>query len=300
VTFTATDGGLPAQASSVTITITVTDESRAPIIAPVEDRTVAEGGPVAFALTAVDPDGTPISWSSPQLPAGATLDPVGGAFAWTPRYDQSGTYPLTFTATDAGVPARSSSVTVTIHVGDPDAPICTETFDVPGDLAVHPAWTVLAGTWRITPRRMLMSPRKTDALARLSLFAPDGFPFVAGIVSARLKLTAASRRGPNVALVFSLRDGASYRYVRLKPGRVVIGERGGAEATTRARSLTVGRWHDIAVHLHADGLVEVYRGSKRLASHAFPDARPGGLGVATLTAKALVDAFTVQDEIALR
>jgi hypothetical protein len=36
------------------------------------------------------------------LPANSTLDPGTGVFTWTPAYDQVGTFPITFVATDAG------------------------------------------------------------------------------------------------------------------------------------------------------------------------------------------------------
>src|SRR3546814_8728396 len=48
-------------------------------------------------------------------PEGASLDPVTGAFRWTPPGNASGSYAVTFTASDGH---SSSSETVTIAVAD--------------------------------------------------------------------------------------------------------------------------------------------------------------------------------------
>src|SRR3546814_16698389 len=48
-------------------------------------------------------------------PEGAVLDPVTGAFRWTPALNASGSYSVVFTASDGN---KSSSETVTITVAN--------------------------------------------------------------------------------------------------------------------------------------------------------------------------------------
>jgi len=117
VTFTATDDGVPNLSDSETITITVNNVNRAPILDPVGDKSVDENQPLAFTVTASDPDAEDtVALSASVLPAGASFTPATGAFDWTPTYDQSGSYDVTFTATDDGVPVLTDSETITITV----------------------------------------------------------------------------------------------------------------------------------------------------------------------------------------
>ena len=62
----------------------------------------------------VDPNGDTLTYSSPNLPEGATLDPGTGLFSWTPGLYQGGQYWITITATDST--GLSSSQTANILV----------------------------------------------------------------------------------------------------------------------------------------------------------------------------------------
>jgi hypothetical protein len=116
VTFTATDNGSPVQSASETITITVTNVNRAPVLTAIGDKTVAENALLTFIVTATDADGDTLTYSATGLPTGATFNPSTRIFNWTPTYAQSGSYPVTFTATDNGTPVQSASETITITV----------------------------------------------------------------------------------------------------------------------------------------------------------------------------------------
>lgn len=76
------------------------------------------GQTVSFTLIGDDPDNLPeqtLTYSmSGQIPAGAALDPVTGAFTWTP--DGLGTYAVLFTVTDDGTPQKSASVGLSMTV----------------------------------------------------------------------------------------------------------------------------------------------------------------------------------------
>jgi sugar lactone lactonase YvrE len=86
---------------------------------------VNEGQVLTFNVSATDPDaGQTVTITASGLPVGATFG--GGTFSWRPTYNQSGSYTVTFTATDNGSPALSDGpklVTITVNdVGPIPAP----------------------------------------------------------------------------------------------------------------------------------------------------------------------------------
>jgi len=123
VTFTATDDGTPNLDDSETITITVNNVNRPPVLDPIGDKSVNENEDLSFTVTASDPDsGDTVTLSATGLPAGASFIPATGAFNWTPTYEQSGTHDVTFTATDDGTPNLDDSETITITVNNVNRP----------------------------------------------------------------------------------------------------------------------------------------------------------------------------------
>jgi len=111
VIFTAEAQGLP---DSKTITINVNNVDRPPVLVSPGDKNVNEGQLVSFTLSATDPDGTTIIYSMVGTPTGSTLNINSGAFAWTPNYTQSGSYPVTFVATAGGL-QDSAGITITVN-----------------------------------------------------------------------------------------------------------------------------------------------------------------------------------------
>jgi PKD repeat protein len=97
VTFKVSDGTL---IDTEVVTITVNNVNRPPVLNPIEPQTIDEGLELQFTVTASDPDGDILTYSSPDMPAGAALDATTGIFAWTPGYDQAGQYTVTFTVSD--------------------------------------------------------------------------------------------------------------------------------------------------------------------------------------------------------
>jgi len=115
VTFTASDGALTA---SETISMAVTNVNRAPVIAAIGNKTIAEGQQLQFTVTASDPDGQTPTWSAQNLPAGASFTNTGsgnGLFTWTPSATGSdgSPYPVTFIATD-GQAQSSETINITV------------------------------------------------------------------------------------------------------------------------------------------------------------------------------------------
>ncbi|MEK6950969.1 MAG: putative Ig domain-containing protein [Nanoarchaeota archaeon] len=100
-----------------TVTITVVNVNRAPVVAPVDDQSVDEGETLQFTVTATDADGDALIFAmSSNWPAGATLTnhwDGTAIFSWTPSFEQAGTYELTFSVADSSTFVQETfSVTV--------------------------------------------------------------------------------------------------------------------------------------------------------------------------------------------
>jgi hypothetical protein len=91
-----------------------------PVLAPIGNKTGLVGGcqpiPVTFTATATDPDaGQTLTFSlGAGAPAGATIDPVTGAFSWQPT--TANPVSVTVIVTDNGTPPLSDSETIQIFI----------------------------------------------------------------------------------------------------------------------------------------------------------------------------------------
>src|SRR5690606_24085927 len=68
-----TDGGTPPVAANTTVSITVVNANRAPVLGAISDQTLAEGETRTLTLTATDADGDTLTYSATGLPAFASL-----------------------------------------------------------------------------------------------------------------------------------------------------------------------------------------------------------------------------------
>ena len=89
----------------------------APIVVAPASVTQSENSPIAFTVTASDPDGEAIaSLTSSALPTGASFTPnlsnTSGSFAWTPDFTQSGSYSVTFTAANSLSASATTAITI--------------------------------------------------------------------------------------------------------------------------------------------------------------------------------------------
>jgi|GEM_PF-5967772 len=114
--------------ASQLVQITVSGSNTPPVLDPIGNKTVANGGTVAFTVSGSDPDGDAITLNEYFLPAGATFNPATGAFSWTPtagQYNNTVTG-VTFRITDDGVPNLYTEETINITVGSGNAaPVIT-------------------------------------------------------------------------------------------------------------------------------------------------------------------------------
>ncbi|MFN0110024.1 MAG: Ig-like domain-containing protein [Blastocatellia bacterium] len=120
-TFIANDG--KADSAPATMTLTVTPINDPPALTVPGAQTINEGQQLSFAVSAADPDaGQTVVITATNLPEGAsfTAAAAGGGmqFRWTPGFTQSGTYTVTFKATDNANPALSEMKDVRITVND--------------------------------------------------------------------------------------------------------------------------------------------------------------------------------------
>jgi outer membrane protein assembly factor BamB len=92
--------------------------NRPPVLAPVGDYSVTAGSTFTFQTSATDPDaGQQITYDlGIGAPAGASIDPMTGAFAWAPSNTAAGTHSITVVATDNGSPPLSDVRCFSIEV----------------------------------------------------------------------------------------------------------------------------------------------------------------------------------------
>lgn len=110
VTFTVSDGAL---SDSETISITVNDINRAPVLAAIGNKTVNENTLLNFILSGTDPDGDTLTYScGATCPSGMTIS--GNTVNWTPSYSQSGVYSVTFTTSDGSL-SDTETISITVN-----------------------------------------------------------------------------------------------------------------------------------------------------------------------------------------
>ena len=125
VTITVTDNGSPVASDFEALTITVGNVNRPPVLTNPGNRAVAEGQLLTLALTASDPDGDLLVFSSSTLPNGASVVPglTNGTatFSWTPAAGQASAtpYSVTVAVTDPGGQVASQTFTITVSTTAP-------------------------------------------------------------------------------------------------------------------------------------------------------------------------------------
>ncbi|MCS7013777.1 MAG: putative Ig domain-containing protein [Chloroherpetonaceae bacterium] len=118
VIFRATDTGIdgtPLSGEAVA-TITVENTNRPPKLDPIADAKGSENAELKFDITAQDPDVEDegkLKVTAENLPEGAKFD--GKTFTWTPNFEQSGTYKISYTVTDVEGLTDKKTQTITIQ-----------------------------------------------------------------------------------------------------------------------------------------------------------------------------------------
>jgi uncharacterized protein (TIGR03437 family) len=123
VNFTASDNGQPIRSVTRSLLIVVTGDCD-PILTVPNNQTVVELLTLNFSVIGAPRcPGQTVTLGATNLPPRATFDTATGAFSWTPRLGEVGTYTVNFTATDNNNPPRVVTRTVQINVTGNRAPI---------------------------------------------------------------------------------------------------------------------------------------------------------------------------------
>ncbi|MDY6935062.1 MAG: DUF2341 domain-containing protein [Spirochaetota bacterium] len=117
VLFVVTDNGSSPAVASESITISVGDVNRPPVLEFIGDRTVDENQLLEFMINANDPDEDDLIYSASDLPSGATFNSTTRLFSWMPSFGQTGVYSnILFTVDDKGIPMISDTEFINITV----------------------------------------------------------------------------------------------------------------------------------------------------------------------------------------
>jgi hypothetical protein len=84
-----------------------------PVLNAIGNKTVNEGSLLRFTISATDPDGDTLTYSTSNLPSGANFNSSTRIFSWTPRYNQAGVYTVRFQVSD-GELTDYENVTITV------------------------------------------------------------------------------------------------------------------------------------------------------------------------------------------
>ena len=93
----------------------VTVPNNSPVFTSIGNKSILEGATLSFDISATDPDGDSLTYSIGNLPAGAGFNVSSGSFSWSPNFEQSGSYSVTFTVSDGN---NSDSETIVVTVTD--------------------------------------------------------------------------------------------------------------------------------------------------------------------------------------
>jgi hypothetical protein len=119
---TVTDNGVPPLSATASIALKVHSPNHAPSLANVSNVGASVLTTVTVNASATDSDGASqlLTYSlDPGAPQGARINPVTGAFHWSPNRSQANSVnAITIRVTDNGEPAMSDTKTFTITVDD--------------------------------------------------------------------------------------------------------------------------------------------------------------------------------------
>jgi len=128
------------------INLTVNNVNRPPVFAVFGYKTVDENISMNLIVHAIDFDGDSITYSTANLPSGATF--VGQTFNWTPDYEQAGTYQVNFTVSDGQAQvSRMINLIVNDTINDRVAILLNENFDD----GTYDGWSIIDEGTRAGP-----------------------------------------------------------------------------------------------------------------------------------------------------
>ncbi|MFC1476251.1 Ig-like domain-containing protein, partial [Candidatus Zixiibacteriota bacterium] len=189
VRFIASDGSL---ADTEIVTVTVNEAgNQTPIIDPIGNHTLQEGETLNIRTSATDPDADSVIWATTLLPTHATFVDSGngaGGFVFTPDYNQSGTYFITFFASDTAGAQADELVRIDVFEAGNQVPVAdagpdqldltagslvtldgTASYDLEGDSLSH-TWLQVAGPVVSLSNDNIAQPTFTPAIKGTYIF----------------------------------------------------------------------------------------------------------------------------------
>lgn len=122
-TVRVTDNGFGPLFDEQTFTVVVDDINQAPAITSLPPQNGTEGQLYTYTVVAIDPDPTDtVTYTLPQAPAGASIDPSTGLISWTPSPSQTGPQSFTARATDNGTPVLFDEQAFVVTIADVNNP----------------------------------------------------------------------------------------------------------------------------------------------------------------------------------
>ena len=112
VAFTVSDGTLQ---TTQDVTIVIAPNPQPPTLLAPPVVTGQEGSPLQLQLQGSDQSGAPLTYSSTNLPSGASLDPTTGLLTWTPDFTQEGIYKVPVTVSDGKATTTQTADFVVFH-----------------------------------------------------------------------------------------------------------------------------------------------------------------------------------------
>jgi uncharacterized repeat protein (TIGR01451 family) len=164
-----------------------------------------------------------------------------------------------------------------------------------------PDWKEISGEWRVSEKGAYSSSAGRNNIALAAWSQPEGDTVTTGRLRASVSLLGPTAVA-NGAIIFAWQGKGRFRYVRLRPGRLEIGQvgdAGGGAAGVRASfpaRLKVGRARLLTVDLYPDGLVRARLDGLPAGRHRFPNAPGGKVGLWAKRATTSFDDFAVFDE----
>lgn len=151
ITFYATDEIYSSDVDSEEVSITVNNVNQLPVLTAIGSQVIAAWNTLSFATSAVDLDGDVPVMTNSTLPGTSTYLDNGngtGSFEWITVGADTGTYFVTFYATDGAFPAEIDSEIVTIIIGSGGNQV--------------PIWTSLADSFVSEGENLTLNVSATD------------------------------------------------------------------------------------------------------------------------------------------
>jgi hypothetical protein len=188
ITVVVRDSGVPPLRATNRFNVQVTEVNQAPVLPPLPDRTVPDDAPLTFSAGASDADLPPntLTYSlAAGAPAGASIQPATGLFAWSPgTLSVPSTNSVTVVVMDDGSPSLSDSRTFRLTILPRSTfPVIQSINNSAGTVTLR--WSALPGrTYRVLAKSSLDEPNwrdlAGDVTANGSSAAKTDFPGAVG------------------------------------------------------------------------------------------------------------------------